>query len=133
MWWGGVGEDWEPSAWAAQVLAVRLGSVASWSCPSATLQLSEKQPHLGVCPQATRSGLGSLKAGSLLQQVKCGSEAKGSTHQVLGVTGRAFLGREEPAFQVHGPAPWGPPWLPALAALRWPQGSSHDEAPPYHP
>ena len=65
VWWGGVGEDWERSAWAAQVLAVRLGSVAPWSCPSATLQLSEKQPYLGVCPQATRSGLGSLKAGSL--------------------------------------------------------------------
>lgn len=78
--WAGVRhpENWEPPAWAAQVLAVRLGSVAPWSGPSATQQLSEKQPHPGVCPQATRSGQGSLKAGSLAatSQVRLRSQGK---------------------------------------------------------
>lgn len=121
--------DWEPLAWAAQVLAVRLG-LWPLELSLVTLQLSESS-HIWVCgPRPPTLGLGSLKAGSLATNSQVRLRSQGSTHQVLGATRWAFLGREEPASKSM-PSPWGPPWFP-YSSLRWPQGV-HDEAPPCCP
>lgn len=66
--WGvgqGPPEGWEPPAWAAWMLGVRLGAVDPQGCPSATKPLPGKRPPPGVHPQATLSGQGSPMAGGL--------------------------------------------------------------------